>query len=441
MDSQVANLQNVAALGDLVFANYKGRVEPHLEFMGPTLSLFRAASAGEFELTGKELRFAARLKRARGARSTSGQLPDHDWVAPTQLVTTPTETYVRRAWSNFTAARAQGNGTFGDLIPDIMDQLWEAMELKQNRDVHGSSTGFVCKCESRTDDTTVVVKDAYGHAGSDPLMYLEVGETIAWLDASDSYKVGGIGTISAITPSTRTIDLAADWENGAETANAQITAGDPIVFVTTSDESASYFATEYGLCPIGLQDMLDPAGTQTSYLGVTLAGNERLKPVNVTSASFGEIEFMEWKTMIRSKGGTPVTPESHAFVAQPGIVLELAKTLTPYTQIQTKGQPLPGGWTTVDMAGHTFVEDEWAVHNALQCLCREDLRTIPLDGDARMYSGDGSERQRLADFNGEEVFAFHYVQRLMARRNRSGCLKSINVTSGYATKFSPTPNY
>lgn len=435
--SQQANLDTISTVGKLVYANYMGKVHPHLEFMGPALAIFRQAGPGEYTLTGQKLVFAGDVRYSGGALATSGWLPDHEYVDPVQFETTPTRIYVRRAVDSFIAARATGEGAFEDFVGRVMEQLWDAMERTQNRHVHGKSSGYTCLTSSRTSATVIVMKDGYGHTGMDPLLFLEPGMTMAWLDADNSFAIGGSGVIDSINYSTNTITFAASIENGSGTPT--IAAGDPWVFATTTPYTASYFDTEYGVAPLGLLDHIDPLNAASTYLGVTEATYPRINPVRASASVLDEVSFMKFINQLEAKGTSPVTPQSHTMLLHPGAYLELAQSLVPYTQIQQKGKELPGGWTSVNIAGHDFMKDPWAPYNVLYALDMRDARVANLDGDARTWAEDGSEWSRLADYDGKEIFARHYVGRWFVRRNRSGALHSFSVTNH--SNYTPTPNY
>lgn len=428
--SQVSNLNNIAGLSGLVYENYRGSVQPWLEHMGPTLSLFNAAGPGDFTLTGKELKFSRDLSFIADAMATAGELPDHSEFNPVLFTTTPAQVYVRRAVANFTAARAQGDGTFEDYVGRIMRQLWDAFERTQNRHVHGSSNGYLALADARTSTTVLTIKDGYGYTGANPAMFLRPGTRIAWLDASAAYIVGGLGVVSSYAPSTKTVTMTAAWENGAGASSAQIATGDPIVLITTNNESASYFKTEYGLAPLGLLDLIDPLDATATYLGVSETTEPTVKPQIIASSTFGEDEVMEFAAAIEAKSGKPVTQTSHALTCQKAVELALAKTLTPFTQIVGKGSVLKGGWTGVQIGNlPELFSDPYHIPDTLYALYRDGMHTIPLDGDPRLFAGDGSEWSRLADFDGKEVFAYHYVQRLVDQRNCFGALKGISVTN------------
>lgn len=438
--SQQGNLDTISTVGSLVYENYTGRVQPHLEFMGPTLAIFQQMGPGEFNLLGEKLVFAADVLYAGGAMGTTGWLPDHEYQDPINFETTPTRSYVRRAVDNFIVARAAGpDGTFEPFIGRVMEQMWDALERMQNRHVHGSSTGYVSMTKTRTSNTVIVMDDGYGHSGADPGMFIEPGMTMAWLDADNSYAVGGSGVVSTVSYGTNecTVTFAASIENGSGTPT--IAANDPWVFSTSTPYTQTHFDTEYGNAPLGLLDHIDPLAATATYLGVTEASYPRVKPVTTASSNFDEVEIMEHWKKIFAKSGAPVTSGTHVNTLQPGMAIELAKTLLPYTQIQTKGADLPGGWETVTIQGQTFVEDPYHLQDIMYTLCRDDCRVIDLDGDPRIWAGDGSEFARIADFDGKEWYARHYVQRIMTRRNRSGALTGL--TNSNAANYTPSPNW
>jgi hypothetical protein len=435
-DSQIANLDNATSLAALIHENYVSDVMPHLDKINAVAAIFDAAGPGEFSMVGEKLVFAGDLTFSGGAMGTTGWLPDHEYIDPVRFESTPARVYVRRAVDNFWQARAVAPGAFEDFSGRVMEQLWDAFDRATCRHVHGGSTATVCTCSSRTSQTVIVVKDGYGHVGTSPVMYLEPGMTLAWHDASNSFVVEGTATISSINYSTNTITFAANFDDGVTT----IAAGDPIVFATTPSEAADHFVTERGNAPGGLMDIIDPDQNNASYLGVTESTNPRWKPVRIASSDFGEVEIMSFVKQIAAKSQSQITASTNVMACQPAATMELARTLIPFTQINQKGQTLNGGWDTVRIGQYDFVEDNYNPHDVLYCICMEDMAVVNLDGEASLWAGDGSEWSRLADYDGREVFAKHYVQRLPRRRNRSGALTGITLTDG-AQVFSPDPNY
>lgn len=421
----VTYVNSITDVGKLVYENYQGRVKPWLDVISAVAAVFGQLGSGDYSLQGKKLVFAADDKYAGMAMGTTGYLPGSQYVDPINLETTPARVYVRRMVDNFIAARAMDEASFENFMSRIMRQMWEAFERATIRHVHGSSAATVCTVSSRTSGTVFVVKDGYGYTGAAPGMFLEPGMWLALLDVSAAYAVLGVAKISTIDHTTSATTATVTFATSID-AGAAAVAADVFVFCTSTDSADTWFVTERSNAPLGLIDILDPANSSTSYLGVTESTSPRIEPIRRASADWGEVEFMELVAEVRAKSNAPVTPDTHVATCQEGVLLELAKTLVPYTQINQKGQDLNGGWETVRVAGHDFVTDGFHIPDVLFLICKEDFHVVNLDGEASIWDGDGSEFRRLADYDGKEWFAKHYVQRFASRRNRSACLTGLS---------------
>ena len=433
--SQTANLNTVAGLSGLFHDVYINKVKPHLDHLSPMAGLFRSIGSKGYMLIGKQIVFAAQLRAAGGAMATSGNLPDHQYQDKVQLNTTPTRAYVRRAVDEFVVARGVTPGVFEDFMADVQQQAVEAFERMQTRHIHGGSTAVVALCASRTSQTVVVLKDGYGHTGTNPMMFLEPGDILCWHDAGNNFAVGGAAKIASFVYSTKTVTFAGNFDDNMTT----VTANDPISFATTTDDSADHFESERGKAPLGLRDILDPDAVNASYLGVTEATYPRIKPLRKTSSQWGETEFTDFIREIQASGNSPVTPDNTVMSCQGAVLQELARTLVSFTQIMGKGQTLEGGWDTVRLAGFDFVEDGYHTHDELMAHCLDDYVVADLDGEPSIAAIDGSEFSRLADFDGKEWYMRHYVQRWADRRNRSGTLKGISISNYDADQFAAVP--
>lgn len=425
-------------VNQLLQTNYRGRVKPWLGVLSSVAALFQQLGPGEYSYDGLELKFAGEYTYSGGGMGTSGNLPASQYVDPVNLVSNAARVYVRRAVDNFIVAAGGGEASFEDFMDRVMRQGWEALERTDIRHIHGSSDATVCKVVSKTSDNEIVVDAGYGWEGADPTMFLEPGMHVTSLDAGSSFAELGTATIATIDrsvsgqPTQATITFTGDIDDAGTIAD-----NDVLVFSTSSDDTDDWFETERGNAPLGLLDLVDPANDASSYLGVTESTHTRINPIRVTSSDWGEVEFMEFCEEIRSRSNAPVTPESHTFTMHPGVYIELAKTLVPFTQIEQKGRELEGGWTTVRVGGKDLIQDPYHIPDVVYALCYEDLYDIDLDGDPRIWDGDGSQFQRLINFDGKQWFIRHYHNRIMDRRNRSGALTS--VTNPGANRFVPVP--
>lgn len=422
------SLQGAAQLnGGLLYENYIKGVQQFIEYMDPVAALFESAGPGEFTMTGEKLVYAGRLAQASGAVATNGWLPDPQWKGVVRFEATPARVYARVALDHYWKGRGSGDGSFEDYGASVLDQGWEAFERTTGRHINGGSTGTVGVVASTSAADKIIIKNGYGVTDVDPLMYIEPGAVLAWHDASNSFAVGGAGVVSAVNATTRELTFTASIRNGSGTPTP--VDGDPVVFCTTSDLSAQNFVTERGNAPLGMVDLFDPLAANASYLGVTEATNPRVKPMRMQSADFGEVEVMKFLKKLQTKSQSPVNASTHVLTCQEGVTMALARTLVPYTQIQTKGGALPGGWDKITIGSGLpdFVESSYHWHNVLNAFAVGEARVIDLDGRPDIYAGDGSEWSRLLDYDGSELFMKHYVQRLFVRRNRFGSLHTIAI--------------
>jgi hypothetical protein len=436
-DSQQGNLAGATELnGVLLHEIFTDRVKPNVWASSASRTLFQNAGAGDYVLTGEKLVGASELVYAGGALATDGQLPDHMQIEPVRWETTAKRLYVRRAIDRFWRARGSGAGSFENLEDRIFDQMWDTFERMEIRHAVGSSDGVVCLVDSRTSSTVVVVKDGYGHTGCPPLMHLEPGMVIAWVDADDG--IDGAATISSINYSTKTItvDSAATWEPGDTTAT-----GDRIVFATTPNISTDYFKAEFEAAPQGLMNMIDPDATFSTVQGIAEGTYPRWKPYRAASSTFDHIEVTEFLQKMRAKSTSPVNPSTHTAVSAGGPIAELARTLVGFQQQQNLGKTLEGGYQTIRIAGMDFLQDDFQLQDVIQFVCMEDIFAADLDGGADYAADDGSQFSRLSDFDALEWYVAHYKQNFCDRRNRFGALTGISLANVSADDYDPSPNY
>ena len=438
LGSQVSGLEAITDLTGLVHEIYAGEVKPNVSSWSPTSQLFQEAGAGDYRIDGEKLVFSADLTYAGGAMGSDGNLPDHQYVDAVEGETTPARLYVRRAIDNFIEKRAvRGPGAFGDLLGRMFDQMWDAFGRSQIRHAIGTSNGTLCKVSSRTSSTVFVVKDGYGHADTPPLLHMEVGMIINWVDVGSSNALAGAGTISAITHSTNTVTVttAGTWEPGN-----QLAANDLIVNATTPNISTDYFASEYTNAPNGLLNIVDPDEDATTVFNISQSTYPRWKPYRKASASFDHIEVTEHFRQLRAKSTSPVGPSTHVCCAQGSVIAELASTLVGCQQQTALGRTFEGGYEAVRIANMDFIEDDWQIHDVLYTLSVEDLFTVDLDGEADYFAEDGSQFSRLSDFDGKEWYVKSYKQSFSDRRNRHAALTGISLANVTASDFSPVPS-
>ncbi len=309
--------------------------------------------------------------------------------------------------------------------------------MMEIRHAVGSSAGTLCLVSSRSSSTVVVAKDGYGHASCNPLLMIEEGMVVAWLDSSSANAAAGAAKVSSLNYSTNaiTVDSASTWEPSAQTA-----ANDIIVAATTNNIATDYFATERNNAKNGMIDIVDPSAASSTVFNIAEGTYPRWKPYRKASSTFDHIEVTEWVRKHAAKSTFPVSPQSHTMVAHPAIVAELARSLVGFQQQQQLGKTLEGGYQTIRIAGWDIAEDEYQLQNVLYNVCNEDLYSISLV-EAGYFDEDGSMYERISDFDGKEFYVRDYCNSFSPRRNRHGALTGITLSNVTATDFDPTPNY
>jgi len=436
--SQVANVSSPAALSGLLHKVFVGDVKPNVNAESVTAQTITAAGPGQYRLEGEALVGAVDLTFSGGGQGTTGNLPDHQEIDAVTWQTTAAQRYIRRAISRFTAKRGQGPGSFEDFFGRMFDQMWDAYKRMVIRHVIGTSDGTLAKVSSRSSSTVFVVKDGYGHTNTSPLIHLEKGMKIAWVDVSASNAIAGAATISDINYSTNTVtvDSATTWE-----PSAQLAANDLIVMATTHNISTDYFESEFQNAPAGLMDIIDPDANSSTYNNISESTYPRWKPFREASSTFDHIELTEHWEKLRAKSTDAVGPQTHVCITSPAVRAELARSLMGFQMQQNLGQVLEGGYQTVRISGMDVAVDPYQLHDVWWTLSLQDLFRVDLDGDAAIMAEDGSQFSRLQDYDGLEWYVYDYVQYISDRRNRHAVLTGISLPNVTASDFDPTPNY
>ena len=445
MGSQVANLGTISggSFTGIIHEMYQGEVKQAVRASSITSQLFKDAGPGDYSVVGEKLVFPVDLKFATGAMHTSGYLPDHMYQDAVEGYITPTRAYRRGAIDNSVKRRGiKGPASFEDILSRLFDQVFDSFKRLEIRSAIGGSTGVLCVVSARTSNAIIIVKDGYGHVGTAPAMHIAEGQTLSWLDADNSYAVGGSGIVSSIsygtTATTSTITFAASIENGDSTPT--IAAADLFVNSTTDLYSDDYFETEYNLSRNGLYDIVDPDNALTTIHGISESTYARWRPWREASATFDHIELTEHWQKLAAQSTDLVNAQTHVALTSGAVVAELARTLEGYQQQQNLGRTFEGGYQAVKVAGMDIVPDPWFWHDVLVTLCLENLYNIPLgDSGPDYFDEDGSMFSRLSDFDGVEWYVYDYRQVFTNLRNRHGVLTGIALPNVTAADFSPVP--
>jgi len=437
LGSQAGNVELMTDLAGLTHDIFVGRVVNNVRRESPVAMLFQDAEPGEYKLEGQNMVFAVDLRFKTGAMATDGNIPDHVGLDAVQGQVTPVRRYQRIAVDNLVEKRASGSGSFQDLAERIFDKLWDAWASMEIRHSIGASTALLGVCESRTSGTVFTIADAYGNSGTNPLSHISEGSVLCWYDQTATAGIDGAGVVSSINYSTRaiTMDSEATWEPGDD-----IDVGDYIYFASTNNIATDYFTAERNLAPIGLGDIVDPAGLLTTVFNISETTYPRWKPFRKASVTFDHLELTEHWLQLAAKRGFGVTPQTDVVVSFPSCVAQIARSLMGYQQQAYTGEDLKGGYKTVTVGGIPVVEDHFFYHNVAMTLCKETLYRISIGGDADFWGEDGSMWSRISDFDGKEAWVVDYLQNMCNHRGANSALTGISTDLTDAD-FTTVPDY
>ena len=437
LGSQSGNVQSISDVGNLVHDIFIGDVRNAVRRESPVSMMFQMADSGQYYFSGATMYFATDLDFANGAMGSTGYIPDHVYIDSAEGSLTPVRRYRRIAIDNFIEKRATGPGAYEDLADRIFKQLWDSWKSMEIRHSVGYSSGLIGKCESRSSNVAFVIKDAFGHADTNPAAHISKGTILAWWDLSGTAAIDGAGVVSSVTYSSRTVtmDSAATWEP-ADT----LAADDLIYMATTNNISTDYFESERNAAPNGVGTILDPDADSTTVFGIAEATYPRWKPYRKASVTFDHIEVTEHWLQLHQKRGFPVTPATDVSVTFPSCVAQLARGLLNYQQQSQLGGTLDGGYTGIRINGQDIISDGFFYHDVFMTMCKEYLYRIQLGGEADFAAEDGSMWSRIADFDGKEAYVSDYMNTFCTHRGANAALTGI-TTDVTDANFSTVPDY
>lgn len=435
--SQQANVQALTDISNLTHDIFVGDVVNNVRRESPVSMMFQEAGPGQYYLSGSTMYFATDLDYATGAMATSGQIPDHVGIDAVEGGITPVRRYRRIAIDNLVEKRATGPGSYEDLADRIFKQLWDSWKSMEIRHSIGPASGLLGKCSSRTSSTVFVIKDAYGHAGTNPCMHISKGTILAWWDLTAVAAIDGAGVVSSVAYSTSTItmDSAATWEP-ADT----LAADDLIYIASTNNISTDYFISERNLAPNGLGTIVDPDAAASTVFGISETTSPRWKPYRKASVTFDHLEVQEHWIQLAQHRGFPVTPMTDTAVAYPSLVAQIARSLLGYQQQTQLGGTLTGGYAGIRVGNMDVVEDAFMCHDVFMTLCKEYLFRVNLGGEADFWGEDGSMWSRIADYDGKEAHVVDYLNTFSTHRGANSALTGV-TTDVTDADYSSVPDY
>lgn len=307
------------------------------------------------------------------------------------------------------------------VVEDVMDQ-WE---IEQERILHGDSLGIRGTVTSGANSATQTVANPYGITGAGPgNLHLVVGDTVAFL-SSDGATLRGKRTILSVTLSTDTASFVLD-------SSVNTTTGDLVVTAVPASVDAN--DTSFGAEPHGLKSIVDVENAFGTFEGIN---DNRWVAVKNTSTTVDETIVMRLLNTIRARSGVDwrKDPKGMLLLTSTGIWQQYGESLLGLRRFSAPTMELKGGFTGVQVANATLVDDPWAPRGRLYAVYGPDTVFIDLMDFGEISFQDAPKWQRMNNRDAwEAVFAAYWNYGALARLSH-GCISGITDTTNYSPVF------
>lgn len=400
--------------------------------MTPLLAQSKKFGADRVTYAGNDLFFDVKLgKRGGFVASAAGYLPEANMAREKQGRLGIARTYAAVQVDGLAQkATADKKGAFISASKKLTGEVMEQWQIEQNRILHGDSLGIRALVVAKVSDTQFTCASPYGIASSGPGgLHLEVGDTVAALDATASWAVLGKSKITAITHSgdTATVTVASDIDGGGTLA-----AGDAIVTAVPTATHAT--DSSYGAEPHGLKSIMDVEGSFATFQGINDA---RWVAQKLTSSTVDELIVMKLLNIIRGRAGVNwrSDPRKMLLLTTTGIWQQYGDGLLGLRRYTAPKMTLNGGFTGVQVAGSTLIDDPWGPRGRLYAVHASDTVFIDLM-DFGTLSFQDSPRWRLAtNRDAFEAFFASYWNFGCYIRSSQGVISGITDDTNYSPVF------
>lgn len=330
-------------------------------------------------------------------------------------------------------ATSDGKGAYISVAKKLMEDVMDQWQIEQNRVLHGDGLAIRALIVARTSATVFTCSSPYGISNGGPgNLHLEVGDTIAVHVAATLALVGTTAKqkISTITLSgdTATVTVASSLEAGGGT----IAAGDLIVTAVPTTVSAT--DTSLGAEPYGLKAIMD---VENAFGTFETINDARWVAQKLTSTSVDETVVMRLLNTIRARAGIEWRndPGAMLLLTSTGIWQTYGESLLGLRRFSAPTMKLNGGFTGVQVAGATLVDDPWAPRGRIYAVHGPDTIMVDLMDFQKLSHEDAPEWQRAANRDGWEALMGVYWNYGVTRRNSHGVISGITDTVNYSPVF------
>ena len=396
-----------------------------------TVLLAQARKLGPEHVTyaGNDLFFDVKVERRGGfVSSAAGFLPVSQIAREKQGRLSVARTYAKVQIDGL-ALKATNNekGSYISAAKKIVEDVMDQWEIEQERILHSDSLGIRATVKTVTDTTHIVVNSPYGISGAGiGNLHLVDGDTIAVLNGT-TFALRGKTTISSHTVSGDDATLVLG------TAVAAMAANDVVVSCVPAAVDAN--DTSFGAEPHGLKSIMDVENAFATFEGLN---DPRWVANKITSTTVDETIVMKLLNTIRARAGVDwrKSPKNMLLLTTTGIWQAYGESLLGLRRFSAPQMELKGGFTGVQVANATLVDDPWGPRGRLYAVYGPDTAFVDLMDFGEISFQDAPKWQRVSNRDAwEAVFASYWnygVLNRLSQRVISGITDTVNYSPVFA---------
>jgi len=395
-----------------------------------TVLLAQARKLGPEHVTyaGNDLFFDVKVERRGGfVSSAAGFLPVSQIAREKQGRLSVARTYAKVQIDGL-ALKATNNekGSYISAAKKIVEDVMDQWEIEQERILHGDSLGIRAVIGTVNSTTQVIASAPYGITGAGPgNLHLVDGDTIAVLN----------GTTFALRGKTQILSHSNSGDNTTfnyVTAVAGQVANDVIVTCVPAAVDAN--DTSFGAEPHGLKSIMDVEAAFATFEGLN---DPRWTANKITSTTVDETIVMKLLNTIRARAGVDwrKSPKNMLLLTSTGIWQAYGESLLGLRRFSAPQMELKGGFTGVQVANATLVDDPWSPRGRLYAVYGPDTAFVDLMDFGEISFQDAPKWQRVSNRDAwEAVFASYWNYGVLNRLSQ-GVISGITDTVNYSPVF------
>lgn len=395
-----------------------------------TVLLAQARKLGPEHVTyaGNDLFFDVKVERRGGfVSSAAGFLPTSRIAREKQGRLSVARTYAKVQVDGL-ALKATNNekGSYISAAKKIVEDVMDQWEIEQERILHSDSLGIRAVINTVTDTTHVIASAPYGITGAGiGNLHLVDGDDIAVLNGT-TFALRGKTQIASHTVSGDNVTFTYTAAVAGQAAND--------VIVTCVPASVDANDTSFGAEPHGLKSIMDVEASFATFEGLN---DPRWTANKITSTTVDETIVMKLLNTIRARAGVDwrKSPKNMLLLTSTGIWQAYGETLLGLRRFSAPQMDLKGGFTGVQVANATLVDDPWAPRGRLYAVYGPDTVFIDLMDFGEISFQDAPKWQRVSNRDAwEAVFASYWNYGVLNRLSQ-GVISGITDTVNYSPVF------